>query len=99
MIRPVALLLAALAALALTACGRDDPGQASGDDGGATRTVERRTRVEVLSEQRRSATADGGGRGAAFDPGRIYRRDSPGVVTVISGGIPGTSAGATGLGS
>ena len=68
--RAAALAAAALALLA--------PG-CSGDDGGderiASREVTTTTRVEVV---------EGVGREGGFDAGGIYRRLSPGVVTVIS---------------
>jgi S1-C subfamily serine protease len=77
-----------LAALALAAAGcgggGDDPGTGSGrgsGGGGETtasagpETVERTTRVEVVEQQ--------GGEGG-FDARAIYRRVSPGVVTIIS---------------
>ncbi|HSD80202.1 MAG TPA: trypsin-like peptidase domain-containing protein, partial [Solirubrobacteraceae bacterium] len=82
--------LAACAALALGACG-------GGDGGTTTQTVERRTRVEVLPGPSGSARTS---RGATrFDPAAIYRRESPGVVTVISAGLQGDPAATGGLGS
>ena len=72
-------LLTALAAAALAAgCGgsqSNDP--RGGEDGAADRaqTVERTTRVEVVEQ----SGADEG-----FDPERIFRRDGPGVVTIVS---------------
>ena len=96
------LALAALAALAVAGCGGGDDGgggssgtsrAADADDGSVT-TVGRTTTVEVV----RGAAGDNG-----FDPARIYERDSPGVVTVISVlrgelGVTG-SGGGEGLGS
>jgi S1-C subfamily serine protease len=85
-----ALALAACA-LALGGCSLSDeePGSRSGP---ATRTVET-TRVEVV---------EGSGRDGSFDPPEIYRRLSPGVVTVISS-FPGHNellgGGEAGLGS
>jgi S1-C subfamily serine protease len=77
-----------LAALALAAggCGGDGDGDVAGNGGGsaettsdeaarAAETVERTTRVEVVEQQ--------GGKGG-FDARAIYRRASPGVVTIIS---------------
>jgi S1-C subfamily serine protease len=76
----------ALAALALAAggCGgggdspnrsRDTGGNPTSDEEArAAETVERTTRVEVVEEQ-----GEGG-----FDARRIYRRASPGVVTILS---------------
>ncbi len=66
--------VAGLAALALAACGGDEPEVAAPVAEGGTRTVERTTRVEVI---RRAS-------GGAFDPQRIYAREAPGVVTVFS---------------
>ena len=65
-------LSAILAALAIAACGKDDKptAQAQGP-GGQTQT----TRVEVVK---------GLGSNGGFDPSEIYKRESPGVVTVIS---------------
>ena len=60
-----------LAALALTACGDDDPKQPAAPAATKTET----TRVEVV---------EGLGKGGAFHPEQIYKRLSPGVVTVIS---------------
>jgi 2-alkenal reductase len=91
------LLAAGAAAAALLAggCG-------GGDD---TKTVSAQTtttKVEVLQD----AAGGGGSRGGSFDPARIYRRDSPGVVTIISAGLGdsggdggGGGGGQSGLGS
>jgi S1-C subfamily serine protease len=87
-VRAVAAVAALAVALGAGACGRDGD-EPSGD---ATRTVETRTRVEVLRN------VDGAGR-ARFDPEAIYRQESPGVVTVISEGVSGGSAQPGGLGS
>jgi S1-C subfamily serine protease len=78
----------ALAAAALVAAGCG--GKGGGKD---TRTVAQTTttRVEVLQDASRAQT------GRAFDPSAIYRRESPGVVTVISTGLGG--GGQSGLGS
>jgi S1-C subfamily serine protease len=69
-----------LAALALAGCG----------DSGHTTTVVRTSKVEVVSPSRGDdAVTDG-----RFDVAGLYRRESPGVVTVIALG-----AGQSGLGS
>jgi S1-C subfamily serine protease len=70
-----AVVLAAGAA----ACGRDSDGGGLGERSPETgaRTVERTTRVEVVKEA---------GRKDGFDPEGIYRRESAGVVTVITRG-------------
>jgi 2-alkenal reductase len=84
--RPLCLL-AALAALVVAGCG----------GGGETRTVRTETtKVEVLQEAGGETRARG-----AFDPAAIYRRESPGVVTVISRGLGTTQGqgGGGGLGS
>lgn len=82
-LRAVLAALATLLAAVLVACGgTDDPG-ADADDAppaaaaSGTRTVER-TRVEVVE----GGAATAGIRG--FDPRRIFRRDGPGVVTIVS---------------
>jgi S1-C subfamily serine protease len=74
------------AALAATVVGC---GGASGDTT-PTRTVQRTTRVEVVK-------AAGGEHG--FDPQGIYRRESPGVVTILATGFGDGARGAGGLGS
>ena len=92
--RPL-IALAAAAALAAGCGGGGDNGLTeggSGEDGAAaqTETVERTTRVEVIE---RSGEDEG------FDPERIFRRDGPGVVTILSifgegeGGILGGEEG------
>ena len=78
---------ALLASTALAACGRDTATTQT-----QTRTVQRETRVEVT---RPGATVTAG----RFDPQAIYERESPGVVTVIAGDVPGASGGGGGLGS
>jgi 2-alkenal reductase len=94
--RPV-LLAAAL--LALPGCGKDAEEPAAATPAPArTRTVERTTRVEVVKR------LDGDGRPAGregFDPVGIYERESPGIVTVLSSGLPGEAGGegGSGLGS
>jgi 2-alkenal reductase len=69
-------------------CGRDgnDGGSSSGE-AARTRTLQRTTRVEVIKEA-------GARRG--FDPQGIYRRESPGVVTILAVGSAGGSAGGAG---
>ncbi len=91
--RRAILLAASLAALALAGCGEsDDDGAASagasGADGDNVTTVERTTTVEVV---RGDAGDD------TFDPARIYERDAPGVVTVVS--VLGGDGAGQGLGS
>ena len=81
-------------ALALGGCGGKDAGEEGSAVEGPVRTVERITTVEVV----RGAAGDD-----AFDPARIYARDSPGVVTVFSV-LPGSSStlggeGGSGVGS
>jgi 2-alkenal reductase len=87
------LLATATAAAALLAAG-------CGGSGDKARTVSSQTtttRVEVLEG------ADGGQPGAgSFNPSSIYRRESPGVVTIISTGLAASGApggGDSGLGS
>jgi S1-C subfamily serine protease len=76
-----------VAALLLAGCG----------DKQKTAVRTETTRVEVLQS---TGDGDGGGRAPAFDPTAIYRRESPGVVTVISTGLGGTGQGGSGgLGS
>jgi S1-C subfamily serine protease len=82
---------AIVAALVAAGCG----------GGGKTKTVNAQTtttKVEVLQD-----AADGRSGGGSFDPSEIYRRDSPGVVTIISAGLGngdgGGGGGQSGLGS
>jgi S1-C subfamily serine protease len=85
MIRPP--LIAALAVVATTGlgCGFLDSGD---DDAPSGRTT---TRVEVVER---------GGDGDGFNPRAIYRREAPGVVTVVSMFDDGTADGSgTGVGS
>jgi S1-C subfamily serine protease len=89
----------AAAVLALAACGRAEeprePVAAPEPAPTRTSTVERTTRVEVvkrLDADGRPAGRDG------FDPAGIYEREAPGIVTVLSTGLPGRAGGA-GLGS
>jgi S1-C subfamily serine protease len=68
----IAAVLAVLASLVVTGCG-----------GGETKTVRTETtKVEVLQDAVGETRARG-----SFDPAAIYRRESPGVVTVISRGL------------
>jgi len=73
--------LTALAAAGVLAagCGGGDSGADPRRDGSEpaadATTVERTTRVEVVEQS---------GRGAGFDPQRIFDRDGPGVVTIVS---------------
>ena len=80
---------ATLAALSLAGAGCD-----SSDDGGAGAPDEvTTTQVQVV---------EGIGRAGGFDPGQIYERLSPGVVTVISifeGGVLDAESGEGGQGS
>jgi S1-C subfamily serine protease len=76
---------AALALPALAGCGSDGSTTKT-----ATETVQRTTRVEVVRE----AGAAAGG----FDPQGIYRREAPGVVTILATGFGGAQGGG-GLGS
>ncbi len=91
--RRAILLAASSAALAFAGCGEsDDDGAASAGasvaDGDKVTTVERTTTVEVV---RGDAGDD------TFDPARIYERDAPGVVTVVS--VLGGDGAGQGLGS
>jgi 2-alkenal reductase len=87
-VRPVSGALGVLASLAATAavagCASDGGGSTQ------TRTVQSTTRVEVVQQ----AGAAGG-----FDPQGIYRRESPGVVTILATRYGGGSAATGGLGS
>jgi S1-C subfamily serine protease len=78
--RRCGVVLAVGAALALGGCGGGSGGSGSGSGSSASRTTP--TRVEVVEAQ---------GRKAAFDAGKLYRAESPGVVTVISLFGSGTS--------
>ncbi|HVL97647.1 MAG TPA: trypsin-like peptidase domain-containing protein [Solirubrobacteraceae bacterium] len=75
MTRPGSLAAAVVAALALAACGEPAGGGAERRDG-STVVETTTTRVEVVE--------DVAGDGGAFDPRTIYKRESPGVVTVMS---------------
>jgi S1-C subfamily serine protease len=69
-VRRVAALSLAVAGLAAAGCDSDD-----GDERSAAPREVTTTRVEVV---------EGIGREGGFDPGEIYRRLAPGVVTVLS---------------
>jgi S1-C subfamily serine protease len=84
--RALAAAATAVAALAGAGCG------GGGDRPRTVRSQTTTTRVEVLQD---SGDAQAGAR--RFDPAAIYRRESPGVVTVISTGVGG--GGDSGLGS
>ena len=76
----LAAILLALAALVVAGCGGSDGDGVEGraDDGpGRTETVER-TKVEVIESPGDAAE------GRAFDSEAIFKRDGPGVVTIIS---------------
>jgi S1-C subfamily serine protease len=80
-----------------TGCARGGSGEAAGTTTpAATTTVERTTRVEVVKQLKGEGTS-----AKSFDPSAIYSRESPGVVTVISSGLPATagSGSSSGLGS
>ncbi len=68
-------VLVALAALVAAGCGGSDSDEAA--DGGRTQTVER-TKVEVIESPGDAAD------GRAFDAEAIFKRDGPGVVTIVS---------------
>jgi len=82
-VRRAALAAAAVAVL-LAGCGAGKT---------TTQTVKSTTtRVEVVRQA-------GEAEGVAFDPGAIYDRAAPGVVTVISTGLSGQTGSGAGLGS
>jgi len=68
-VRRAALLVLAAVGLTATACNSDDA------EGGATTQKVTTTRVQVV---------EGVGRKSGFDPTAIYKRLSPGVVTILS---------------
>jgi len=83
-VRIVARLAAGLAALAVGACGGSGGGGPSSASDRVT-TLKQTTTVEVFKR------AGGGG---GFDPESIYKREAPGVVTVLS--VLGDGSGALG---
>jgi len=83
-VRIVARLAAGLAALAVGACGGSGGGGPSSASDRVT-TLKQTTTVEVFKR------AGGGG---GFDPQSIYKREAPGVVTVLS--VLGDGSGALG---
>jgi 2-alkenal reductase len=81
---------AAVAALLVAGCG-------GGQDTKTVNTQTTTTRVEVLQD-----AGDAKSGGGSFNPSAIYRREAPGVVTVISTGLTGDDPGGggqSGLGS
>ena len=79
MSRLAILLLVALAAAlgAGAGCGFGGDDDDSGNSSGSAQDDRTTTRVEVIG----GSDGDGGG---GFDPREIYKRDAPGVVTVVS---------------
>jgi S1-C subfamily serine protease len=75
MSRLAVLLLVALAAAIGAGAGCGFGGDDDGDGGGSAQENKTTTRVEVIGDE-----GDGGG----FNPQEIYKRDAPGVVTVVS---------------
>src|SRR3954467_11671022 len=86
--RAVATVAALLAALLVAGCG------GAGDNAKTVSSQTTTTRVEVLQD---AGPARKGGSG--FDPSGIYRRESPGVVTIIATGIGDAGQGGGGNGS
>ncbi len=98
LLAPPATGLAALAVLGGigSGCGRGTAAPTTSVAEAPVRatTVERTTRVEVVKR------LPSGGSRTAFDPEGIYRRESPGIVTIISTGLKAAGGGGTaGLGS
>jgi S1-C subfamily serine protease len=91
-VSPRRLVVPTLAATALLAAG------CGGKDGAKTVSAQTTTtRVEVLE-----GATDAQGRTGTFNPSSIYRRESPGVVTIISTGLADPNGGngsQAGLGS
>lgn len=87
--RPERLLVAAALAAAVAGCGiaKDENGTS---EGGANASTTETTRVQVVENI---------GKKGSFDPAQIYKRLSPGVVTVISRFGGAESALGAGLGS
>jgi S1-C subfamily serine protease len=83
--RAAAAAVAGLALAAAAGCGRGGTETRT-----ATETVQRTTRVEVVRQA--------GARTGGFDPQGIYRREAPGVVTILATGFTGDAQGG-GLGS
>jgi S1-C subfamily serine protease len=81
-LRAAAVAAGLTVAVAAAGCGRGDDGDA--DRTTTAATVQRTTRVEVVKG------ADPTGR---FDPQTIYRRDSPGVVTILAANADGDGGG------
>jgi len=98
--RAAAAALAGAVALAAAGCG--DKGSSTKTQASAGVTTVEKTRVETVTTV--SPTPDG--KTVAFDPAKIYERDAPGVVTILSitdsggGGLFGNSgpSGAEGSG-
>jgi 2-alkenal reductase len=89
--RRTALVAAWALALALAAAAAGCGGSSGGGATSTTTTVQRTTRVEVVK---------GAEPTRRFDPQAIFRRDSPGVVTILSGfGRAGSRGAGAGLGS
>ena len=87
---PARLTALLASAAALTATGCADRGQDTTTQGGPVRTeTVERTRVEVVERP---------GPTSSFDPAAVYRRVSPGVVTVVSTGFGGQQGGGVGSG-
>jgi 2-alkenal reductase len=82
--RTLAVAGMAAALVAAAGCGRGSSGNGSTSTSTVADTVQRTTRVEVVKG------ADPTGR---FDPQTIYRRDSPGVVTILSAQAGGRGGG------
>ncbi len=86
--RPAAAVVLVALGGALAAAGCGGSGDAASTSGGTPTTV-RTTRIEVVK----------GLGGGGFDPAAIYRRESPGVVTVVSVFGDGGAGSTGGLGS
>ncbi|MGZ6709715.1 MAG: S1C family serine protease, partial [Solirubrobacteraceae bacterium] len=88
--RPLAAGAAALA-LVVAGCGGKSTSGSTSSSGASQTTT---TRIEVLKDSGRAT-------GTGFDPSGIYRRESPGVVTVIATGLQSDTGSGTqaGLGS